>query len=286
MLLAPPTTLIPSPSNIPSISMLLPPPPPSLPRSPEQFALRSNSPCFVVDRIVKQDFEKEKPVEEVYINLLSLNPQFKRYAYSYAFGDSSPAFTRCLGSIWTGKDRYLWIDLAAGPVNYGLTLSGDGLLLGGEFHPLAALHGPPKSQKALLADLASLRSEGNYLHGLDWKSIERTFMDEEILSLVTTIHSWPVQSSTFWFSSKERNPLKRLPLVCQPSTCGNLKKKRKALQALKTEERKVDVDKEFGSVQQLSNKKKANDDVFIKLDKQKEIAKEKLKRMFSWILQD
>lgn len=42
-----------------------------------------------------------------------------------------------------------------------------------------------------------------------------------------------------------------------------LEEKRKALQALKTDSRKVDV-KEFESMQQLSNKKAA-DDVFIKL---------------------
>ncbi|KAJ4961191.1 hypothetical protein NE237_021101 [Protea cynaroides] len=179
-------------------------------RSPSSLRSYLHSvPYSVVDRIVKHDFEKEKPVEGVYIYLLNLNPQSKPYAYSYVSGESSPAFTRCLGSIWTGKDRYLWIDLAAGPVNYGPALSGDGLLSGGEFHPLAALHGPPKSQKSLLADLASLvwsayqvllvpslripipfenslivqfihvrGSEGNDLHGLDWKSIERTFMDE------------------------------------------------------------------------------------------------------------
>ncbi|KAF2533713.1 hypothetical protein F2Q70_00032175 [Brassica cretica] len=62
----------------------------------------------------------------------------------------------CLGSIWTGKERYLWIDLSAGPVDYGPALSGDGVLPRGEFHPLAALHGRPKSEKALLADVASL----------------------------------------------------------------------------------------------------------------------------------
>lgn len=42
--------------------------------------------------------------------------------------------------------------------------------------------------------------------------------------------------------------------------------KRKALLALKTEERKVEVDKEFHSMQQLSNKKD-DDAVFIKLVK-------------------
>ncbi|XP_051146229.1 RGG repeats nuclear RNA binding protein A-like [Andrographis paniculata] len=53
-----------------------------------------------------------------------------------------------------------------------------------------------------------------------------------------------------------------------------LEEKRKALSALKTEERKVDL-KEFESMQPLSNKK-TNDDIFIKLgsekDKKKELA--------------
>lgn len=43
-----------------------------------------------------------------------------------------------------------------------------------------------------------------------------------------------------------------------------LEEKRKALLALKTEERKVDADKEFQAMQPLSNKKN-NEDVFIKL---------------------
>lgn len=94
-------------------------------------------------------------------------------------------------------------------MDYGPALSGDGVLPRGEFHPLAAMHGRPKSQKTLLADLASLvwsayqvmlvpslripvpfensliiqfihihdGSSGDNL-GLDWKTIENTFMDE------------------------------------------------------------------------------------------------------------
>ncbi|XWS49150.1 hypothetical protein CRYUN_Cryun13aG0139000 [Craigia yunnanensis] len=63
-----------------------------------------------------------------------------------------------------------------------------------------------------------------------------------------------------------------------------LEEKRKALLALKTEERKVDV-KEFESMQQLSNKK-SNDDIFIKLgsekDKRKDTDKEeKVKKSVS-----
>ncbi|KAL5560500.1 hypothetical protein UlMin_036711 [Ulmus minor] len=51
-----------------------------------------------------------------------------------------------------------------------------------------------------------------------------------------------------------------------------LEEKRKALQALKTEERKVDA-KEFSSMQQLSSKK-GNDDIFIKLGSDKDRKKE------------
>ncbi|KAF6158814.1 hypothetical protein GIB67_012457 [Kingdonia uniflora] len=62
--------------------------------------------------------------------------------------------------------------------------------------------------------------------------------------------------------------------------------KRKALLALKAEERKVDVDKDLQSMQQLSSKK-TNDEIFIKLgsdkDKRKEIADkdEKAKKSIS-----
>ncbi|KAK7343227.1 hypothetical protein VNO77_11813 [Canavalia gladiata] len=55
-----------------------------------------------------------------------------------------------------------------------------------------------------------------------------------------------------------------------------LEEKRKALQALKTEERKVDT-KVFESMQQLSNKKD-NDDIFIKLGSDKDKRKEALEK--------
>ncbi|KAL3813353.1 hypothetical protein ACJIZ3_014621 [Penstemon smallii] len=167
----------------------------------------SSVPYSVIDQIISQDFEKEKPVNSFHIYIIHLGLESKPYAYSYTPGDISPGYTKCLGSIWAGKDRYLWIDLGAGPVDYGPALSGDGVLPRGEFHPLAAFHGRPKSQKALLSDLASLiwsayqvllvpslripvpfentlvvefihvRGDGG-TSGLDWKSIERTFMDE------------------------------------------------------------------------------------------------------------
>ncbi|KAK4787213.1 hypothetical protein SAY86_011046 [Trapa natans] len=52
-----------------------------------------------------------------------------------------------------------------------------------------------------------------------------------------------------------------------------LEEKRKALEALKAEERKVEVDKELKSMQQLSNKKN-NDDIFIKLGSEKDKRKD------------
>ncbi|KAI3748049.1 hypothetical protein L6452_10873 [Arctium lappa] len=162
-----------------------------------------------IDSIIRQDFEREKPLQGVYIYLLNLGSQSKPYAYKYTdTGDSSLGVTKCSGSIWTGKSRYLWMDLSAGPVDYGPALSGDGVLPRGEFHPLTALHGRLKSQKALLADMASLVWSAykvllvpslripvpfenslivQFIHihgpdkdpkGLDFNVIEKNFMDE------------------------------------------------------------------------------------------------------------
>lgn len=177
--------------------------------SPVMRSFLHSVPYTAVDEIIRQDLES--PLSTYTIYLLNLKPQEKSYAYSYSPGDSSLAFSKCLGTLWTGKDRYLWVDLTAGPVDYGPALSGEGLLPRGEFHPLAALHRGPKSQKAFMADIASLvwsaarvllrpalripayfetellvqivhvhSSEDNEIdnRGIDWGSIEDTFMKD------------------------------------------------------------------------------------------------------------
>ncbi|GMJ04210.1 hypothetical protein like AT3G28720 [Hibiscus trionum] len=163
-----------------------------------------------VDSIISRHFDSEKSDNSVYIYILNLGVNSKQpYAYSYYHADSSAGYTNCLGTLWTGNKRYLWIDFGAGPVDYGPALSGDGVLPRGEFHPLAALHGGPKSDKALLTELASLiysayqvlvvpplripvhfentlivqlihihASGSEDLNGLDWNMIEKSFRNE------------------------------------------------------------------------------------------------------------
>ncbi|KAK3133996.1 hypothetical protein QOZ80_6AG0543710 [Eleusine coracana subsp. coracana] len=123
-------------------------------------------PYALVDDIVAEDYRALTSAQggtdsasAVYIYVLDLGPQPRSYAYTAAASgadSSSPGFSRCLGPIWTGKERYIWIDLGAGPVNLGPAQSGDGVLPRGESHSLSTLHGRPKSEKALLADVASL----------------------------------------------------------------------------------------------------------------------------------
>lgn len=113
-----------------------------------------------VDDVIRSDYEKETEShdEGVYVYLLNLGQMGKSYGYKYgeSGGESSLGFTKCSGTIWTGEKRYLWIDLSAGPVDYGPALSGDGVLPRGEFHPMSGLHYGVKSQKSVLADVASL----------------------------------------------------------------------------------------------------------------------------------
>ncbi|KAK7271742.1 hypothetical protein RJT34_27889 [Clitoria ternatea] len=168
------------------------------------------------DSIIQDHFLKSNPPNSnshvhLYLIKLPQTPNHKPYAYSYSLGggESSAAFTKCSGTFWTSGYRYFWIDLGAGPVDYGPAISGDGVIPRGEFHPLATLHGRPKSQKAFAADLASLVWSAyqtflapslripvpfenslvvQFVHvhsdrerdssGLDWKVIEKSFRDE------------------------------------------------------------------------------------------------------------
>ncbi|XP_068651290.1 uncharacterized protein [Aristolochia californica] len=184
-----------------------------LSNAPSSFrSMLQSVPFSLVDTLVKKDFHKHHATTPgTHLYLLNSNPdsESKPYAYAYSPGDSSMAYTKCLGTLYTGEDRYLWIDLAAGPVDYGPALSGDGVLPRGEFHPLTALHGRPKSNKAYVADLASLVWSAyqvlvvpslripvtfenllivEFIHiygsdnidsqGLDWRAIEETFTKE------------------------------------------------------------------------------------------------------------
>ncbi|CAJ1946917.1 unnamed protein product [Sphenostylis stenocarpa] len=163
-----------------------------------------------IDSIIQNHFRKHNPnPNHVHLYLLNLPPLSdpKPYAYTYSPGESSAAVTKCSGTFFTSADRFFWIDLRAGPVNYGPAISGDGVIPRGEFHPLAALHGRPKSHKAFAADLASLVWSAyhvflapslripvpfensltvQFIHihsdigskdfsGLDWKLIEKSF---------------------------------------------------------------------------------------------------------------
>ncbi|KQK17867.1 uncharacterized protein LOC100821666 [Brachypodium distachyon] len=185
--------------------------------APFHSSALSSVPYSVVDDLVAEDYRRlagSASAPAVYIYLLDLGKQPRPYAYTAASSSAdaqSPGFSRCLAPVWAGKERYIWIDLGAGPVDYGPALSGDGVLPRGEFHPLAALHGRPKSEKALLADLASLVLSAyksllvpslripvhyesslliRFVHihgdekdpaGLDWGLIEQSIQDGDLL---------------------------------------------------------------------------------------------------------
>ncbi|CAL9043940.1 unnamed protein product [Musa banksii] len=180
--------------------------------SPLYLSALLSVPYTSVDRIIQQDFQKESSnsAPGFYVYLLNLGSQAKPYAYSLDSKDASLAFTKCMGTLWTGKDRYVWIDLAAGPVEYGPAISGEGVIPRGEFHPLASLHGRPRSEGALLSDLTSvvlsayqsllvpslripvfyensLLIQFIHLHGphpdssgLDWNFIKQTLQESEL----------------------------------------------------------------------------------------------------------
>lgn len=110
-------------------------------------------PYEVVDDLIKAHLET--PLSSYTIFLLNLKPQTQgKYAYVYSKSGAFSHHTRCLGTLWAGKDRYVWVDLAAGPVEYGPATSGEGYVKG-EMLPLASSYGAGQ-ENTFAADLASL----------------------------------------------------------------------------------------------------------------------------------
>ena len=110
-------------------------------------------PHEVVDNVIRAQLEDPLPSYTIY--LLNLRPQTRgKYAYIYSESSGSMHHTTCLGTLWAGKKRYMWVDLSAGPVEYGPASSGEGYVKG-EMLPLASSYGVGQ-ENTFAADLASL----------------------------------------------------------------------------------------------------------------------------------
>ncbi|KAL2613662.1 hypothetical protein R1flu_025354 [Riccia fluitans] len=110
-------------------------------------------PYKIVDDIIQADLEK--PLSSYTVYILHTRAQDVNYGYEYGAGSQSNFYPKCFGTFWTGKDRYMWIDIAAGPVEYGPSSSGEGYVKG-EMFPSAQSYGVNQYQNVLMADLAAM----------------------------------------------------------------------------------------------------------------------------------
>ncbi|KAL3679211.1 hypothetical protein R1sor_022167 [Riccia sorocarpa] len=110
-------------------------------------------PYKIVDDIIQADLEK--PLSSYTVYILNTPAQDWNYGYEYQAGSQTNYYPKCAGTFWTGKDRYMWIDIGAGPVEYGPSTSGEGYVKG-EMFPTAQSYGLNQYQNVLLADLAAM----------------------------------------------------------------------------------------------------------------------------------
>ncbi|BBN17816.1 hypothetical protein MPTK1_7g17090 [Marchantia polymorpha subsp. ruderalis] len=110
-------------------------------------------PHTVVDDIIQADLEK--PLSSYVVYILNTRAQDVAYGYEYGTGSQSNHYPKCLGTFWTGKDRYMWIDIAAGPVEYGPSTSGEGYVKD-EMFPSSQNYGVNQFHTVLMADLAAM----------------------------------------------------------------------------------------------------------------------------------
>ncbi|KAJ9135180.1 hypothetical protein P3X46_032389 [Hevea brasiliensis] len=123
-------------------------------------------PYDTIDHIIKQEFDKEKPMQGIYIYLLYLGSQSRNYAYSYA-----PGLTKCLGTELSGlgkSQKALLADLAS--------------LISSDYQVLLvpSLRIPIHFESSLIVEFIHIYGSWNEkdLSRLDWKAIEKIFKDE------------------------------------------------------------------------------------------------------------
>ncbi|GMH39333.1 hypothetical protein BSKO_07231 [Bryopsis sp. KO-2023] len=105
-----------------------------------------------VDEVIKAHNKRTGTLHTIYI----LNPP--RQAMSYAYSYKSREF--CSGTIWAASsERYVWIDLTAGPLTYGSIEAGQGRVLPHSF-PRVEHYKEELRNKALAPDIAALINSG------------------------------------------------------------------------------------------------------------------------------
>mmetsp|Transcript_30649 Transcript_30649/g.99669 ORF Transcript_30649/g.99669 Transcript_30649/m.99669 type:complete len:682 (+) Transcript_30649:61-2106(+) len=80
-------------------------------------------PHSVVDTLVRDEYTKSELSYTIYV----LAPQKPRRDYAYHF-EAPGVRSRCDSTVFVGAERYVWIDLTAGPVSYGPYMRGEGLV--------------------------------------------------------------------------------------------------------------------------------------------------------------
>lgn len=100
-----------------------------------------------VDKVVAADYSHDGEGYVIYL----LNPLQQKGVYSYTYSNDHS----CHGTFFAGKERYIWVDLTAGPVSYGPMEEGEGLVTYDTFVQAQQF---PRDQlrKAFLAHLVSL----------------------------------------------------------------------------------------------------------------------------------
>lgn len=110
----------------------------------------------VVDNVLKEDFHKSELAYTIYL----LNPTSASKRYIYHYRDQGEAQMQggtpgCPGPLWVSGERYLWVDLTAGPTTYGPHSAGEGVFLENSL-PRPEHYPKHQHKRGLVADLVGL----------------------------------------------------------------------------------------------------------------------------------
>ena len=107
---------------------------------------------LAVDELLEADHHESALAYSIYL----LNPPALPRNYTYRYGRAGE--TSCPGSLFAARERYAWVDITAGPVQYGPAGEGEGVVLPGDLPRAAAWPGgrAARHPERLAVDLVAL----------------------------------------------------------------------------------------------------------------------------------
>jgi len=138
-------------------------------------------PYDVIDKIILAEHQKQALSYSIYIINTPVIGQGHPYWFTSKSSLTKDSMRKeCGTSLWIGEERYVWVDLSAGPVTFGPILAGEGVVTSAAIPRVDSFKTATSfASKDFIADLAAFVSrtcEHVFLPPVKWYPVQDSYV--------------------------------------------------------------------------------------------------------------